>query len=299
MSWSERLMASLDARATVVTTTQGDVQLAREGRGPPVLVLHGGPGGFDQGLAYGRHLRDGGCELLAPSRPGYLRTPLRSGRNLSDQADLYAAILDTLEIERVAILAVSSGGPSAVHFAARHPDRAAALFLDAAILLPFQAPIGAVRRATLQSGFIVWLSYQIAERAPQLMVSFTVGGTSAGLDKEQKRAATQWIKSDPARLQGIREQFASIAPRQYRRDGWANDQANEASLAPLPFGNIAAPTLIAHGANDSIIPAEHATNAADKIANSELMLVAEGHHLLSASRNYGPVSQRQLELARG
>lgn len=89
------------------------------------------------------------------------------------------------------------------------------------------------------------------------------------------------------------------APRKYRRPGWINDQANEAGLAPLPLADITAPTLIAHGVNEGIVPGEHATNAAGKIAGAELIFVKEGHHLLSASRHYGPVAARQLELAHG
>lgn len=298
MSWSDRLMTSFDERATVLSTARGEVQLARQGQGPPVLAIHGGPGGFDLGLAWCRHLRDGGCEVLAPSRPGYLRTPLQSGRSPESQADLYASMLDTLGIERAAILGFSSGGPSAVHFAARHPDRTTALFLDTAILLPFKAPINALQRATIESRFVVWLSYQLASRKPKLLTSFTVAGTSDGLSKVQKRAAIDWIRSDPTRLQDLQEQFAAIAPPKYRKLGWTNDEANEAGLAPLPFADITSPTLIAHGTNDGIVPVEHATNAADKIAGAELILVDEGHHLLSASRNYGPVAHRQLELAR-
>ncbi len=164
MSWSDKLMASLDERATVLQTAHGPVQLAREGQGPPVVAIHGGPGGFDLGLAWCRHLRDGGCEILAPSRPGYLRTPLQSGRSPESQADLYAAMLDALDIERAAVLGFSSGGPSAVHFAARHPDRTTALFLDTAILLPFEPPINALQRATFESGFFVWLSHQMVMR---------------------------------------------------------------------------------------------------------------------------------------
>jgi pimeloyl-ACP methyl ester carboxylesterase len=298
MSWSDKLMTSLDKRATVLHTSRGDVQLAREGEGPPVLAIHGGPGGFDQGLAYCRHLRDGGCELLAPSRPGYLRTPVESGRSPQSQADLYAAILDALDIERAAILGVSSGGPSAVHFAARHPDRTIALFLDAALLLPFKPPMNALQRVTIESSPFVWLSYQVAGRWPALATSFAVDGMSMGLTKEQRKAATDWINSDPSRLQGFREQFASIAPRKYRQPGWANDKNNEnVGLARLPFADITAPTLIAHGTNDAVIPLEHATNAASRIAGAELILIEEGYHLPSYSRNYGPASERQFELA--
>jgi pimeloyl-ACP methyl ester carboxylesterase len=297
-AWSDTLVASLDERATVLQTSHGDVQVAREGEGPPVLAIHGGPGGFDQGLAYCRHLRDGGCEVIAPSRPGYLRTPLGSGRSFESQADLYAAVLDALDIERAAILGVSSGGPSAVYFAARHPDRTRALFLDAAILMPFKPPISAIQRATLETSFFVWLTYQFASRRPELMTSFAVRGMTAGLTKEQTRAATDWINSDPTRLEGLREQFMSIAPRKHRAPGWNNDKINESGgLAQLPFADIVAPTLIAHGTNESVVPIEHATHAAHQIAGAELILVAEGHHLLSYSRNYGPVCKRQLELA--
>ena len=83
---------------------------------------------------------------------------------------------------------------------------------------------------------------------------------------------------------------------QHRKAGWTNDQSNERSLAPPPFANLVAPTLIALGANDAIIPIEHATNAAANIAGAELILLETGHHMLSLSRNYGPVAQRQLEL---
>lgn len=296
MSWSDRLMRSLDERAMLLSTSRGEVQVAREGRGPPVLVSHGGPGGFDQGVAWCRHLRDGGCELLAPSRPGYLRTPLRSGLSPESQADLYAAILDTLRIERAAVLGFSSGGPSAVHFAARHPDRTTALFLDTAVLLPFEPPINALQRATFESSFFVWLSYRMVTKRPRLMTRLMVAGVSEGLDREQKRAAADWITTDPARLHGVQQQFTSVAPRKYRRQGWANDQVNEHDLAPLPFADVAAPTVIAHGSNEAIVPLEHATNAAHNIAEAELMIVDQGHHLLSLSPNYGPVSERQLEL---
>lgn len=299
MTWSNRLMASLDERATVHQTARGDVQLAREGQGPAVLVSHGGPGGFDLGLAWAQHLRDGGCELLAPSRPGYLRTPLQSGRSPESQADLYAAILDTLHIERAAIIGFSSGGPSAVQFAARHPHRTTALILEAAILLPFTPPISALERATIESSLLVWISYQIASRWPDLMTRFAIDGMSDGLSKEQQRAAIDWITSDPTRLQRFQDVAACTAPQSYRKPGWTNDKANEASLAPLPFTAITTPTLIAHGANEGIVPVDHATNAAGQIAGAELTLVEDGHHALPLSSNHGPVAQRQLELARG
>jgi pimeloyl-ACP methyl ester carboxylesterase len=237
--------------------------------------------------------------VLAPSRPGYLRTPLQSGRTPEDQADLYEALLDALDIERTAILGFSSGAVSAVHFAARHPDRTTALLLDSPVCLPFESPLGALRRAIFESGSFVWLSYQIAMRKPELMTKLVIDGVSDGLTKDQRREEASWITSDPTRLRSLQEQFASVAPWRYRKRGWINDQLNELSLPPLPLADVTAPTLIAHGRNDAVVPLRHATAAAEEITGAELSVLPGGHHMLSLSRNYGPVAQRQLELAHG
>lgn len=129
------------------------------------------------------------------------------------------------------------------------------------------------------------------------MTSYAVGGMSAGMTRDQRRAAVEWITSDRSRLQRMQQVLTSVAPLEYRKPGWENDQANEADLPPLPFARVEVPTLIAHGASDRNIPVEHATGAAAAIAAAELVIVEEGHHALSLSRSYGPVADRQVELA--
>ncbi len=295
--WSENLMTSLDGRATMLETERGPIQVARDGDGPRVMSIHGSPGGFDQGLVWARHLRDGGRELIAPSRPGYLRTPLDSGRSPAQQADLYAAMLDALHIDKVTVLGISSGGPSAVHFAARHPSRTNALLLDAAVLLPIAPASNEIERAIFESGTGIWLSCQMAKRWPKLTAALVVDTLSAGLVKDRKRDAVDWITSDPARLHNIVDLPTSLAPRRFRETGQRNDESNETNLDPLPFAEITAPTLIAQGTNDVFPLIDHATNAADKMPGAELMLVEEGHHGLPWCRHIGAVVQRQLELS--
>lgn len=292
-------MSSLDHQATVLDTDLGSIQVARDGHGPPVMVIHGGPGGFDQGLASGRRLRDGGCELIVPSRPGYLRTPLTSGRSPAEQADLYSAMLDVLQISRVAVLGFSSGGPSAVHFAARHPEKTTTLLLDAAVLLPFETHLNVFERVISETSFGVWLSCQLASKRPAMMTAVVVDAFSKGLDKDQKRDAVEWIRADSALQQDIRDLMSSVAPRKYRKPGQTNDESIEPDLDPLPFADITAPTLVAHGTNDGLVPSAHATHAADEIAGAELILVEEGHHALPLCRHYEPIAHRQLELALG
>ncbi len=295
--WAENLMGSLDGRASIVETERGPIQMAGEGDGPSVLSIHGSPGGFDQGLLWAQHLRNGGCQVIAPSRPGYLRTPLDSGRQPSEQADLYASMLDALHIDKVTILGISSGGPSAVHFAARHPNRTKALLLDAAVLLPVSPAINALERAVLESSIGVWLSCQVAKRWPRLTAASVIDVLSADLSKDRKRDAVDWITSSQARLGCVTELPTSLAPRRFREPGQRNDESNEINLDPLPFAKVTVPTLIAQGSNDAFPLIDHAISAACKLSDAELMLVEEGHHGLPWCRHIGAVTRRQLELA--
>ena len=244
-------MASLDARATVLRTARGDVQLAREGRGPPVLVIHGSPGGFDLGLAWCRHLRDGGCELHAPSRPGYLRTPLESGRGPQDQADLYAAMRDTLHVERATIMGFSSGGPSAVHFAARPPTGPPRSCSMPRSCGPTSSPS---TRSPVRRSRPGWASGS-STGSPRGARAGSHGSSStappAGWTRPRGRRPSHGSRPT-RRLQGVEAASAAVAPLPYRKPGRTNDEANEAGLAPLPFAGIAAPTLIAHGTKDGV-----------------------------------------------
>lgn len=49
-------------------------------------------------------------KFIIPSRPGYLRTPLSVDRTPKEQAEALAALLDTLKIDKVAVVGGSGGG---------------------------------------------------------------------------------------------------------------------------------------------------------------------------------------------
>jgi pimeloyl-ACP methyl ester carboxylesterase len=106
--------------------------MAEAGRGPPLLVVHGSGGGFDQGLAIGTDYAGRGWRVIAPSRFGYLRTPWPSGVSApigEAQAVQFACLLDALGLAEVAMMGVSAGAISATEFAVRHPQRTSALIL--------------------------------------------------------------------------------------------------------------------------------------------------------------------------
>jgi len=294
---TKKLITKLEENSELLDTPLGPIQVAREGTGPKVLAIHGSPGGFDQGLAWARHLQNGGCELVAPSRPGYLRTPLASGKTPAQQADLYAAMLEVLAIDKVTVLGISSGGPSAVQFAARHPNKTNALLLDAAVLQPISPASNWIDRAISESTIGTWLSCLIAEKWPKLSAALVVDILSDGLSKDEKRQATNWIVSDPDRLSSVAGLPYSLAPRKFRKIGHRNDEKNEINLTPLPFSQVTAPTLITQGTNDAFPLMDHAKEAVNKISNAELLLVTGGHHGLPWCENFNQVSEQQLNLA--
>ena len=100
----------------VVATECGPIQYAEVGSGPAVLIVHGAGGGCDQGVYFARAI-GGNLRWLAPSRFGFLASPAPGGADSALQADAYARLLDTLKIERVSVVGVSMGGPSALLFA--------------------------------------------------------------------------------------------------------------------------------------------------------------------------------------
>src|SRR6185295_14207655 len=71
-----RARARISTGSQIAATRCGPIEYAEAGQGPPVLVVHGAGGGFDQGLEMGDGLARAGFHVIAPSRFGYLRTPL-------------------------------------------------------------------------------------------------------------------------------------------------------------------------------------------------------------------------------
>ncbi len=126
--------------STIAETALGPVEFAVVGTGAPVVVLHGSPGGIDAAALMAGFLPDDRISAVLLSRPGYLGTELGDRAGVDQQADLIAALLDHLGIERAGVFSWSGGGPAGYRFAVRHPDRIDALVADAAVSQAYQVP---------------------------------------------------------------------------------------------------------------------------------------------------------------
>lgn len=254
----------------VAQTAAGPVEYAAAGEGPAMLVAHGIGGGYDQGMLA---LRVGGempFRLVAVSRFGYLRTPMpRDGdAGPEAQADAYAALLDTLGIERAAMMGISAGGPSALQFALRHPDRCSALVTVSAVTGRLVPNLTAGERALLQvvnTDPGLWALSTAAEE--RLFAAY-------GITPEKRRK----LEAEPEKLAVIRAILVSL-PMSKRRAGFNNDMAIFPRLPVYPLERIAAPALVLHGTADAVVPLEHARFAASAIPGARLHMIEGGSHL--------------------
>ena len=80
-------------RVKLAETKKGPIEYVDRGEGPTLLVFHDAPGGYDQAMLLGSLFPEEEFHLVAPSRPGYLRTPLTTGQSLAEQADAMAALV--------------------------------------------------------------------------------------------------------------------------------------------------------------------------------------------------------------
>lgn len=273
------LMPGVAIDLRTVATDRGPVEYDLYGaEGPVVLSVHAGLGGADQARLFASWLQDDGFRILSPSRPGYLGTPLSSGRTLDQQADLLAALLDELRIERVGIFAASAGSPVAYTFAARHPDRVWGLVSVGGASLPNpSASPGSPLRTTFLNAVGQKLAKLTAMASLETIVASTLDETSTFTD-DQKAQRVAYIMNTKAARTFFEASFNTTFPYEKRMPGTANDTQQTRTMA-IAFDRITAPTLVIHGTQDGDVPFEHGENAAAKIPGAQHRWMRNEEHL--------------------
>lgn len=259
----------------IAQTACGPIEYAAVGAGPAILIVHGAGGGFDQALDIAAPLAAAGFRVIAPSRFGYLRTPLPADASAAAQADAHACLLDELRIDRVAVLGASAGAPSSLQFALRHPARTRALVL----LVPAAYAPRANHAASvttppgtqflfdtaLRSDLLFWVALKLAPGAVDRALLATPPDII-------RRATPQ----ERARVRQIRRH---ILPVSRRRPGLLNDAAVVSSIPPYPLERIGAPTLAISVADDLFGTWEAARHAAAYIPGARFRGYTSGGHV--------------------
>lgn len=270
------LRRTLAEGSSLIDTRHGPIEVATTGKGPPVLVLHGAGGGYDQALLLARMFGPTGHRWIAVSRFGYLRSGLPADGSTQAQAEALLDLLDAQGIDRVGVLAMSGGVPPALQLAALAPSRISGLaLLSSAPFTPLTAasqdlPMPAwAYRLLFSSDFPIWTILHIA---PGLL--------DPAFDVTPALRATL-SPDDAATVLALVQTFLPVTDR---RPGLANEAAAIDPAAAYPLDKITAPVLIVHAQDDGINPFPIAEFLARSLPRARFLALPDGGHLLIGHR---------------
>lgn len=264
--------ARLFRQSDLIETTAGALEYAIAGDGPPLMMIHGTGGGFDQGLLFAAGLRAGGFRIIAPSRFGYLGSAFPDDASPAHQADVLIRLMDHLGINRLPVLGGSAGALTAAEVALRHPDRCSHLGL----LVP---------AANLTNRDPVEFT------ALQRVAVGAVLGSDAAFLALSRLASARMIRTllatDPLLLDRVapeerRRAFAildGIFPVSRKRDGLRNDGVWAGAPSSSAFERIAVPTMIMSCEDDLFGTAATARILSDCIPGAALTVFPDGGHI--------------------
>jgi len=275
--WRARLVRRLDQGSSILNTSMGPVEYASIGPedGPVLLLSHGGGAGYDGVYLYD-FLTKEGFRVICPSKPGYLRTPMEVGRTFEEHADMLAAVLDALGIQKkVAILGVSLGGPAAIQFAIRHADRTACLIMQDAVSQEYhpskeaeESIIGRLFLSPPARKFLSWMMWILSYLWPRFTFK-TYLQIESLYDKKRVAEIAEKVMSDPVEIRKFKVFADRISPLPLRAPGMDNEMMLTKKLPRYPLEGIKVPTLVTQSTMDRDVPRSHGDFVAKTVPNAE------------------------------
>lgn len=266
-----RVEATLPRTGRFVAVPGARLHVREQGQGPAVLLIHG-LGGQMGHYTYGvvERLADQ-FRVVAVDRPGsgYSVRDAATSASLSAQADAFAALIDTLHLDRPLVVGHSLGGAVALALALRHPERISGL----ALLAPLTHAPDAVPA--------VFKALTIARPWVRQLLAWTL--VTPAVVAQGARVLDQVFGPDP-----VPHDYAirgggmlSLRPSQFLAA--ATDlHAVPDSLAEMEarYGELRMPVSVLFGRDDRVLdPAAHGDALVAKVPGATLTLIAGGHML--------------------
>lgn len=247
----------------------GDLRLAHidEGKGPPVVFIHGEPTWSFLWRKVIPPIRDAGYRCIAPDLAGFGRSdkPLDLEWYTYDRhTDSVARLFDELKLRDATVVVHEWGGPIGLRVAAERPELIGRMVvLDSGLFTGFQKMTES------------WMAFrELAQRSEDLPVSFLIRAGCRVPPAANVIAAYEAPFPDPASKAGARA-FPLILPTTPHMEGAATGQRVLAALGRDPR-----PKLIIWAEADTILPVEAGWRFARAIgAEVDHVIKGVGHYL--------------------
>lgn len=273
-----------DRPTAVARLSAGPVEYRLERRdGDAVIVFHGGH--MRAGIALGEDVFDAPDRtVLVPSRPGYGRTPLRTGTSPGGFADATRELCDHLGIDRVtAVLGISAGGRTAITMAARYPEFVQRIVLENAPgFLPYPD-----RRTRLAANIVFnAVTEKATWAAVRALMRFAPAVGSRLLLRDLSTEPAGQVLSALGRED--RASLVALFARLRSGRGFLNDLRS----APDVTSEVTQPTLVVACRKDGSVSMAHAESLVAGIRRAELVESVSESHFLWFGSDYPAVSDR-------
>ena len=261
----------------------------RAGSGPPVLLLHGGPGlGFDylRGLAVEL---SGDNDVVWYQQRGLAPSAVEGPFTVATDVDDARRVLDELGWDRAWVVGHSWGGHLALHVAEALPER-----LFGALAVDPLGSVGDGRWPEFDEEILRRTPEDVRERARELDALATAGAAGDELGLELMRLVWPAYFANPEQAPPMPE---------LRRASERSAQMIQSIVAELPvleagLPRIRVPVGFVHGAR-SPMPVATSTDAADRIPGAWVDVVdSAGHFVWVEAPGAVQASPRRLTAVR-
>ncbi|MHA2038129.1 MAG: alpha/beta fold hydrolase [Promethearchaeota archaeon] len=282
----------------VMETTMGKIHYKLTGDGPVLFFMHGGPGGIDQGI-FIEGLVEEGYSLLVVSRPGYLRTPFVP-LSYEKQVDQYVELLDKLAIDKVVAMGYSAGGPLALYFTNKYPERTHALVMEAGVSTRFEVQNEASDSFWMKlltsdriQDFLSWITVIIIKIAFRTLFKSMISLETL-LDKEKIKEFTDLVSNDKARRRWVMNLLDTTMPMSIRKLGLNHDIELLTSIVRIPVDNINVKSLLVYSKEDNDVKWLNAEYLITNLQDFEL-LVTHGGHMMWVGEDMDKIKSKRIE----
>jgi pimeloyl-ACP methyl ester carboxylesterase len=199
------------------------------------------------------------------------------GETFESQADMFAELLDKLGIKgRVGILGLSMGGPTALQFVLRHPDRVSCLVMQDAVSKEYHpneeaynSLLGKMFLSPFGREAIGYLMDVSTQPWPDTIFEAYLQQESTYSD-QQLDIVTKKVMNLPGEREKMKIFSKMLSPLGMRCQGVDMEMRLAAKLPRYPLERINVPTLVTQSRVDKDVTPSHGEFVAKTIKHAEL-----------------------------